>query len=137
MAYIDDWNELNITLQAQLGIIEQNFKELRPIYENGINTGSGTGWFRLFSGILVKYGSFENVTVNSTEVLSFPTGASIPVFSSIFSVQLTLGPVSDSLFNQSVTLTAYSTTTISVRIQRLVGILGGATQTVQYVAIGT
>lgn len=48
---------------------------------------SGNGWTRLPSGILLKWGS---ASVNGNTSVDFPTGPTIPVFTSLFNVQVSV-----------------------------------------------
>lgn len=51
--------------------------------------GSGaTGWTRLPSGILIKWGYTSNTLPNPSTIV-FPTGATIPAFTTLYSVQIT------------------------------------------------
>jgi hypothetical protein len=54
------------------------------VYEFTSSTAAASGWTRLPSGILLKWGS--SATVGGAETISFPVAASVPAFSSIFQV---------------------------------------------------
>jgi hypothetical protein len=49
---------------------------------------SATGWTRLPSGILLKWGT---TTANGLTTITLPVAATIPVYTTIFSIQLTNG----------------------------------------------
>lgn len=91
------YNAVGITTVNELFIVKGSGTAI-PITAT-VNDGAGSflssGYYYLPSGLLVKYGSFTNASINpNTQVTvqkSFPVGATIPVFSSIYSVQLTLG----------------------------------------------
>lgn len=93
---------------------------------------SSVGWTRLPSGILIKWG---NASANGNTVYAYPTGATIPVFTNVFSVSITTEDASATDANVFVRLTNYNTTTITVySSQRTTTSV--ATSTFQYIAIG-
>jgi len=51
---------------------------------------STNGWSYLPSGILLKWGTTTRINASEPFAYLYPTGASIPVFSTVFSVQLTV-----------------------------------------------
>jgi hypothetical protein len=82
---------------AEIGLFSKNFlawnNQLRVQRNSGGNLvpftavdGGTPGWTFLPSGILLKWGT---ATGTGLATLTFPTGANIPVFSSVYSVQLT------------------------------------------------
>lgn len=66
-------NELAVRLPSNGAIAEFTSKE-----------AANSGWTRLPSGILLKWGN--NATIPGAQTLSFPVAANIPVFTSIFQV---------------------------------------------------
>ncbi len=72
--------------------------------------GSNDGWTRLPSGILLKWGTGSGTGINTT---IFPTGATIPIFSAVYSAQVT-GEDTSSTPNTYVTFRTISTTEIIV-----------------------
>lgn len=72
--------------------------------------GSNNGWTRLPSGILLKWGT---ATASGSSATNFPTGATIPVFTSVYSAQVTIQDSSGSP-NTMATLQSISTTSITV-----------------------
>jgi len=72
--------------------------------------GSTNGWTRLPSGILLKWGTS---TANGSTATNFPTGATIPVFSSVYSAQVSVQDASGTP-NTFATLVSISTTAITV-----------------------
>ena len=49
--------------------------------------GAGTGWSRLPSGLLIKWG-FVAPSLPNPATITFPVGATIPVFNNLYSVQV-------------------------------------------------
>ena len=108
---------------------------------NITSSGQATnGWTRLPSGILLKWGAVPGVTVQSgftitPQVVNFPVSGSIPVFSSVYNVQVTLGANSSSDYNQAIMMPSFTTTTFTVVPRQLSGIVT-ETVTVYFFAIG-
>ncbi len=79
-------------------------------YEFTSALASASGWARLPSGILLKWGNFA--TVPGSNTVSFPVAATIPVFSSIFQVLIsTKGVAANDSF---VLLNSFTTTDMTV-----------------------
>jgi hypothetical protein len=75
------------------------------------SSGSSTnGWARLPSGILLKWGT---ATAAGSQSTNFPVSANIPVFTSVFSAQVTTSD-SSPVPNTFATLAQISTTAITV-----------------------
>lgn len=104
-------------------------------------TPNSTGWTYLPSGILMKWGS---ATVTSTsgfpvQVVTFPASANIPVFSSIFSMQITVSTSGSVDNNKFVILQSFAlggTTFAVIAVDRSSLVTSYATATFQYLAIG-
>lgn len=71
--------------------------------------GADDGWTRLPSGILLKWGTGNGSGISST---SFPIGANIPVFTAVFSAQVTVKDTSSEP-NSFATFRTVSITAIS------------------------
>lgn len=71
------------------------------------------GWTRFPSGILIKWG---NVSANGATAINFPVGASIPVFTAVFSAQATPNTIGGGNIdpNTFVTVNAISNTQLTV-----------------------
>lgn len=95
-------------------------------FEFTSSLGATNGWTRLPSGILLKWGTLSTTTYNTKETIAFPVGATIPVFSNIYSVQVTTATAESASPNQVVILGNFTTTTLNVFARQLLGI-GGAT----------
>jgi hypothetical protein len=117
--------------------------ELFITKSNGSNvlvTGSGlgtTGWSYLPSGILLKWGFTSSATSPNPYVVTFPTGAGIPVFNNCYSVQVSLatGPSTDqNLYLQLVGNPTATNFTIYTGLRTTIGIVSSAQ--FNYLAIG-
>lgn len=96
----------------------------------GANT---TGWARLPSGILLKWGT---MTVNGSAAIVFPVSAAIPVFTSAFiAYAVPWAPTAITDQNIAITVTNLSTTTLTVYASPRVT-LGAATASLNYLVIG-
>ncbi len=95
-----------------------------------------TGWTRLPSGILMKWGTETGVPINSSSAWTFPTPGGTPAFTSIFSVQLTTGPSTNVDHNQTVILNSFTTLGFNIFVRQLTGAVLGNTSTIYYFAIG-
>jgi hypothetical protein len=73
---------------------------------------NANGWTRLPSGILLKWGTSGSVSVNSSDALSFPVAGTIPVFSNVFSAQVSLN--GGNTITGNVFVTTLTTTTLTV-----------------------
>jgi hypothetical protein len=74
-----------------------------------------TGWTFLPSGILLKWGRVS--TASGTQTVTFPTGATIPAFGALFSIQLTIEGDAGSLTpNRAVTLVNGSLTATNFQV---------------------
>jgi len=74
------------------------------------STATANGWTRLPSGILLKWGTGSGSGITA---VSFPTGASIPIFSSVLNAIICVSDSSASP-NTFATLRGFTTTTISI-----------------------
>lgn len=90
------------------------------------------GWTRLPSGILLKWGT-GTATGNST--INYPTGANIPVFLAVLTVQITTYNTGAGDSNTFVRYTSSSTTQLTV-YGSLRTAIGAFTAQYQYLAIG-
>lgn len=101
------------------------------------STQATNGWTRLPSGILIKWGT-DSATRNTLSTITFPTGATIPAFTSIFSVTgsqtFSAGPSNGDL-NTAPCIGNFTTTTFQV-YPRANGLPNGGTVSIAYVAIG-
>lgn len=85
------YNKLPASPYPQTGV-----NELFIVKANGTTTpitaraASTNGWSYLPSGILLKWGTTTSINASSPFAYTYPTGSSIPVFSNVFSVQLTV-----------------------------------------------
>lgn len=104
-------------------------------------TPNSSGWTYLPSGILIKWGS---ATVTSTsgspvQTVTFPAGANIPVFSSIFSMQITTSTSGTVDNNKYVILQSFAlggTTFAVIAVARSSLSTTYVQATFQYLAIG-
>lgn len=98
---------------------------------------ASSGWARLPSGILLKWGS-STPTRNTLGTVTFNTGAGIPVFTSIFSVMVCqtfgAGPSTGDL-NLAVSAGNFTTTTFQV-FGRAIGLPNSGTYDIRFLAIG-
>ena len=83
------------------------------------------GWCRLPSGILMKWGTINTTTYNTLETIPFSVGAGIPVFSAIYSCQITTASAQTDT-QVVVIMGSFTTTTVNVIARKLIG-FGGAT----------
>jgi len=82
-------------------------------------TGAGktnVGWTILPSGILIKWGRSSSST--GTTNITWPTGATIPVFSTVYTVVLTPLNATAGDIDSAVRLISFSTTQISIYISK-------------------
>ena len=93
--------------------------------------GATNGWTRLASGILLKWGSG---TGSGITVTNFPTGATIPVFVSVFNGLVSVEDTSPSP-NTFTTLRSISTTAITVFNSKRTS-SGADSATFRYLVIG-
>lgn len=91
------------------------------------------GWTKIPSGILVKWGSFT-ANGNTNTTINFPVAASVPVFTDVLNIQLTVSNPASGSPNQVVMLTNNTTTTLTVFLRQLIG--GATNAVVFYLAIG-
>ena len=73
-------------------------------------TYNATGWTRLPSGILLKWGTSGSGSPNTEIVVTFPSGGTVPDFTAIFSVQISM--VGSSGDTGNMFLTSFNITTI-------------------------
>ena len=92
---------------------------------------------RLPSGLLIKWGP-ASVTRNTLSTLTYPTGGSIPAFSSVFIVignqTFAAGPSTGDL-NTALSVGNFTTTTFQV-YARANGLPSGGSISITYFAIG-
>ncbi len=85
------YNKLPAAPYPQTGV-----NELFIVKADGTTTpitaraASTNGWSYLPSGILLKWGTTTSINASSPFAYLYPTGSSIPVFTSVYSVQLTV-----------------------------------------------
>lgn len=91
-----------------------------------------TGWCYLPSGLLIKWGT---LSVNGYDVFNFPTGATIPVFTAVYTAQVTTSFVSTSDVDVFVRLSEVTTTQIKVYGSSRTT-TGAATASFNYLVIG-
>lgn len=108
---------------------------------NITTSGQATsGWTRLPSNILLKWGTVTGIAIQGSggtpQVANFPTPAGMPVFSAIYSVQVSCGVSTNLDYNQFLQLTGFTTTTFSVYPRQAQGLPLGNTSTVYFFAIG-
>lgn len=70
---------------------------------------SNTGWARMPSGILFKWGLVNIGGLPSGTTITFPVGATIPAFAAVYNVQITQGYNSTSTANNTMPAVSYST----------------------------
>jgi len=81
------------------------------VYEFSSATRNATGWTRLPSGILLKWGNTSGTGANT---VTFPVAATVPAFTAIYSVQLTPFAAGATDSDIAVRLVALTTTTFDV-----------------------
>lgn len=98
---------------------------------------ASSGWARLPSGILLKWGN-ATPTRNTLGTVTFNTGAGIPVFTAIYSVMVDqtfgAGPSTGDL-NLAVSAGNFTTTTFQV-FGRAIGLPNSGTYSIRFLAIG-
>ncbi len=98
---------------------------------------ASSGWARLPSGILLKWGN-ATPTRNTLGTVTYNTGAGIPVFTAVFSVMasqtFSAGPSTGNL-NVAVSAGNFTTTTFQV-FGRAIGLPSGSTYDIRFLAIG-
>jgi hypothetical protein len=99
-------NEMFISKVNQVTVTQIN--ATGSILSNVSNPNSNTeGWTFLPSGILIKWGSTDiNSTVTPLQTFNYAVGANIPVFTKVFSVQLTTYSTQSTDQDKIVTLVA-------------------------------
>jgi len=103
------------------------------VYEFTSATRAATGWTRLPSGILIKWGS-DSGTGDDTFVL--PVAATIPAFTAIYSVQLTVADALTTDVDKSIRATSFTLPgTIRVYASNR-STTGSATVGFEYLVIG-
>lgn len=99
---------------------------------------SNSGWARLPSGILLKWGPATVPSRNSLATVTFNTGGSIPVFTAIYSVMVSqtfsAGPSTGDL-NVAVSAGNFTTTTFEV-FGRAIGLPNSGSFDIRFFAIG-
>ena len=91
-----------------------------------------TGWCYLPSGLLMKWGT---LSVNGYDVFNFPTGATIPVFTAVYTCQVTTSFTSTGDADVYVRLSEVTTTQIKVYGSARTT-TGAATASFNYLVIG-
>lgn len=98
---------------------------------------ASSGWSRLPSGILIKWGS-ATPTRNTLGTVTYNTGGGIPVFTAVYSVMVSqtfgAGPSTGDL-NVAVSAGNFTTTNFQV-FGRAVGLPSGGTFDIRFFAIG-
>jgi len=82
-------------------------------YEFTSAVGATTGWARFPSGILIKWG---NVSANGAAVITFPVAANTPVFTAVYSAQVSVNTIGGANVDPDtfVTVNAISATQLTV-----------------------
>jgi len=83
------------------------------------------GWCRLPSGILMKWGQLSTTTYNTLETIAFPVVVGIPVFTEIYSCQLTVAAAQTDT-QVVIMMGSFTTTTVNAFARKLLG-FGSAT----------
>lgn len=91
-----------------------------------------TGWTYLPSGILMKWGTLAG---NGNSVFSLPVAANIPVFTAVYSAQVTTSFISAADVDVFVRLSTFSTTAITVFCSAR-STVGAANASFNYLVIG-
>ncbi len=128
-----------LTLKQETFIHTQRFSGAVdiPMSASILSTSSpaalSSGWTYLPSGLIIKWAS--NVSCTGLQVVTFPTGGTIPAFSVCLSVipQIAQGGASDT--NLAVRLTAVNPTTFTVYVSPRTT-TGSASSNITYWAIG-
>jgi len=98
---------------------------------------ASSGWARLPSGILIKWGN-ATPTRNTLGTVTYNAGAGIPVFTAVYSVMASqtfaAGPSTGNL-NVAVSAGNFTTTTFQV-FDRAIGLPSGGTYDIRFLAIG-
>ena len=101
---------------------------------------NSSGWTYLPSGILIKWGSATiDSTITPVQTVTFPAGATIPVFSQIFSMQLTTSTSGTVDNNKYVILQSFAlggTTFAAIAVARSSLATTYVQATFEYLAIG-
>ena len=94
--------------------------------------GAENGWTRLPSGILLKWGSSN---ANGSQATNFPTGPTIPVFSAVYTAQVT---TFDDTAAPNTMATLQGITTTAITVYGSVRVSNSATNTrYRYLVIGS
>jgi hypothetical protein len=102
-------------------------------YEFTSSSAATPGWTRLPSGILLKWGTSS---ANGATTITFPTGAAIPAFTSLFTVLLTVSePLAVIDVDQAITLRIWTITDFDVFASNR-STTGAAPVDFEYLAIG-
>ena len=131
------------TLATEMALYTKNVTGVPQLFLRRSNNGteinlttSGAatnGWTRLPSGILLKWGTIATTTFNLLETIAFPVAASIPVFSAIYSCQVTVAAAQTD--NQVVIMMGlFTVTDVNVFARKLIG--GGGVTPFTFFAIG-
>lgn len=129
-------NEMALyTKQSTLSGVAEMFIQREAggtVYEFTSSLANQNGWTRLPSGILLKWGFGA---ANGNTVILFPVAATIPVFSNIFTAQITTFDATGADPDEFSFLTALSTTSLTVfGAQRTM--VGARATNFYYLAIG-
>lgn len=94
------------------------------------------GWTRLPSGIIIVWGNTNLTgTFATPQTVAFPANANTPVFTNVFTVQLTLGPSTGGDTNLCIFLTGFTNLNFTAAIAKISGSLP-VTAPVYYLALG-
>lgn len=98
--------------------------------------GAGTGWSRLPSGLLLKWG-FVAPSLPNPATITFPVGATIPIFNNLYSVQVSPAnnAVSDLNWSASIVNTSLTAASFQVWMTQRTSTTSTAIQ-LYYLAIG-
>jgi hypothetical protein len=126
-------NEIGLVSQVSVYSGAPEMQVIRPGGNATVEFTSGgfaaTGWTRLPSGILLKWGT---IPLNAQAIQYFyPVAANIPVFANVFSITATLGTTNGAAINNA--LSVYLNTTLSVHF---ISNSFSATTYVNYLTIG-
>lgn len=107
-------------------------------YEFTAALQDANGWTRLPSGILLKWGTqgFSSAVIGTTQTITFPTGATIPAFTSIYQSNISMQASSTGDTNTVAYTGALATASFEVRLVKRDSALSATNITIKYFAIG-
>lgn len=116
----------------ELNMLRVSNNTVQPLTERDQNAGVASGWMKLPSGIIIKWGVELNTSGFSP--ITFPTGGTYPAFNNIYNAYITYS-ITNALFaDRKVHIKSITTTQIDFVVQTLNGT--GAFTNVYYIAIG-